>query len=114
MKTWKSRDGQLLVPQRAWRRRPRIRPGTLPGTLVPSEESVAPARLTVMTFSRETFEEREVASVDEAVNMVVPGAVTWINVDGLDAAVLARLGQRFALHPLALEDAMNVPHRPKA
>src|SRR3972149_1892646 len=27
--------------------------------------------------------------------------------------VLARLGERFGLHPMALEDAMNVPQRPK-
>jgi magnesium transporter len=39
--------------------------------------------------------------------------VTWIDVEGLDAHVLTRLGERFGLHPLALEDAMNVPQRPK-
>src|SRR6267143_1333388 len=45
---------------------------------------------------------------------VAPGGVTWINVDGLgDPGVLARLGERFGLHPLALEDVFNVPQRPK-
>src|SRR5882762_3854778 len=29
------------------------------------------------------------------------------------AGVLARLGERFGLHPLALEDVLNVPQRPK-
>ncbi len=53
-------------------------------------------------------------SIDEAVATVSPGGVTWINVDGLDATVLARLGEHFGLHPLALEDALNVPQRPKA
>ena len=28
--------------------------------------------------------------------------------------MLSKLGERFGLHPLALEDAMNVPQRPKA
>jgi magnesium transporter len=102
------------MPARAWKRRPRIRPGTMPGTLVPHEDARAPARLAVMRFSRDALDEREVASVDEAVAAVVPGGVTWINVDGLDAAVLSRLGQHFGLHALALEDAMNVPQRPKA
>jgi magnesium transporter len=106
-------ERQLRVPMRAWRRRPRIRPGTLPGTLPPPEEGVPPARITLIRFSRETFEERE-ASIDEAVRAVTPGGVTWINVDGLDATVLARLGECFGLHPLAVEDAMNVPQRPKA
>jgi magnesium transporter len=66
-----------------------------------------------MRFSRETLDEREV-SLDEALAATAPGMVTWINVDGLDAGVLTRLGEHFGLHPLALEDAMNVPQRPKA
>jgi len=52
--------------------------------------------------------------VDDALAAVAPGGVTWINVDGLgDPGVLARLGERFGLHPLALEDVLNVPQRPK-
>ena len=112
-KPWKRGDRQLHAPVRAWKRRPRIRPGTLPGTLPPSDSSLPPARITVIRFSRESFEERE-ASIDEAVAAVIPGSVTWINVDGLDTRVLTRLGERFGLHPLALEDAMNVPQRAKA
>ena len=78
---------------------------------MPAEGVVAPARVTVIRFSRETSEEREV-SLDAALT-AAPGMITWINIDGLDATVLARLGERFGLHPLALEDAMNVPQRPK-
>jgi magnesium transporter len=114
MKTWKTRDRHLHLPQRVWSKRPRIRPGTLPGTLVPPEETRPPARVSVMRFSHESFEEREASTVDDAAAMITSGGVTWINVDGLDAAVLTRLGERFGLHPLALEDAMNVPQRPKA
>jgi magnesium transporter len=98
---------------RAWRRRPRIRPGTLPGTLTPAETPTAPARVTVTRFGRDAFEEGEV-SIDDALAAIHPGGVTWINVDGLDAGVLSKLGDRFGLHPLALEDVMNVPQRPKA
>jgi magnesium transporter len=44
----------------------------------------------------------------------LPGSITWINVDGLgDVGTLARLGEHFGLHPLALEDVLNVPQRPK-
>src|SRR5215469_2108265 len=43
-----------------------------------------------------------------------PTGVTWINVDGLgDTATLTRLGECFGLHPLALEDVLNVGQRPK-
>jgi len=42
------------------------------------------------------------------------GGVTWIDVQGLgDEALLRQLGERFRLHPLALEDLVNVPQRPK-
>jgi magnesium transporter len=113
MKSWKRRDRTLHPPLRAWKRRPRIRPGTLPGTLIAPEGPQPPARITLIRFSRDAFEERQV-SLDEALaDMHAPG-VTWINVDGLDPRVLSRLGERFSLHPLALEDAMNVPQRPKA
>jgi magnesium transporter len=111
-KTSKRGPSTRHAPLRAWKRRPRIRPGTLPGTLVPPDGGQRPARITMIRFSRDVLEERQV-SLDEAVAGEGPG-VTWIDVDGLDAAVLTRLGERFGLHPLALEDAMNVPQRPKA
>ena len=40
--------------------------------------------------------------------------VLWIRVRGLnDPAVAARIGERFNLHPLVLEDVLNTHHRPK-
>jgi magnesium transporter len=40
--------------------------------------------------------------------------VTWINIDGLgDVTALMALGEKFRLHPLALEDVLNVGQRPK-
>jgi magnesium transporter len=93
--------------------RTRIRPGTLPGTL-PSVEKPVPPRISVITFTREVVEEKVVTNVEEAMAAVAPDGITWINVDGLtDPSVLARLGERFSLHPLALEDAVNVGQRPK-
>jgi magnesium transporter len=112
-KRWKRGERHVHAPMRAWKRRPRIRPGTLPGTLHPHDAGAPPARVTLTRFARELFEERE-ASIDEAVAAATPGGVTWINVDGLDAHALRRLGEAFGLHPLALEDAMDVPQRPKA
>jgi magnesium transporter len=95
------------------RRRIRMRPGALPGTLVRHEAAQKPV-LSVIAFSRDAVTEREGVTVDEAIALVAPGGLTWINVDGLgDPAVLSRLGERFGLHPLALEDVLNVPQRPK-
>ena len=97
-------------------RRPRIsriRPGAPPGTLVASE-SAQPPVIDVRIVHHDGIDEQRVATIDEALGRLTPGTVTWINIDGLgDSAVLARLGERLGLHPLALEDVLNVPQRPK-
>jgi magnesium transporter len=100
-----------LGPRR--RRVARIRPGTPPGTLVPAE-SASPTRISVLTWTRAGATFEEVPGVDAALAKITPGAITWINVDGLgDVGALAKLGERFGLHPLALEDVLNVPQRAK-
>jgi magnesium transporter len=97
-------------------RRPRIsriRPGAPPGTLQATESGQAPV-VHVMTFAHAGVEEGRADTIEAALARVKPGIVTWINVDGLgDHTVFARLGERFNLHPLALEDVLNVPQRPK-
>jgi magnesium transporter len=91
----------------------RFRPGLPPGTLVAADSAEPPA-IQVMTFGSGGVEEGVAATIDAALARVVPGVVTWINIDGLgDPAVFARLGERFDLHSLALEDVLNVPQRPK-
>ena len=101
------------APLHGRRRAAHVHPGTLPGTLT-GEHPTAPPRIVVWTFTREKAEEREVATVDEALALVVTPGVTWIDVDGLLApAELTKLGARFGLHPLALEDVLHIPQRPK-
>jgi magnesium transporter len=40
--------------------------------------------------------------------------VRWINVDGLgDLGVIRALAEKYRLHPLAIEDVLHVPQRPK-
>jgi magnesium transporter len=112
--------GEAAAPARVPRRRPgpghrrvRIRPGTFPGTLMPAGPDGVRARLTLIAFDRDRVHEAPVATVDEAVSAIPAGAVAWLNVDGLDPVTLAALGRQWGLHPLALEDAMDVPQRPK-
>jgi magnesium transporter len=111
---WKRRQS----PRRATLgvRRPRvsrIRPGSPPGTLV-AAESAEPPVIEATTISRDRVAHERVATIDAALARMTPGEVIWINVDGLgDPTVFARLGERLGLHPLALEDVLNVPQRPK-
>ena len=80
----------MLGPRR---RRVRMRPGALPGTLVGVESAEKPT-ITVIAFNRDTVTERSGVTVDEALAMVAVGGLTWINIDGLgDPTVLSRLGE---------------------
>lgn len=91
-------------------------PGTAPGTLRPSAQRVERVTLRVIRYSAEAFDEREVAGLEECAALPPPaaGGVTWIDVVGLhDAELVARLGETFGLHPLALEDVLNTGQRPK-
>ena len=113
MSDWKRRERHLRATVAPRRRRTGIRPGTPPGTLVRAE-SAEPPRISVIAFSRAEVVETRDLTVPEALARVGPGQVTWINVDGHgDPTVFARLGERFGLHPLALEDVLNVGQRPK-
>src|SRR5262245_50461961 len=106
-----ARSRRALLPQRG--RTARIQPGVPPGTLVAGASAEMPT-IDVTTFDRARGETQKVGTLDEALTRLGQGAVTWINIDGLgDPALVARLGERLGLHPLALEDVLNVPQRPK-
>lgn len=56
----------------------------------------------------------EVPDVSNLGHQMSDSAVTWLDIDGLgDADVIEQVGQIFKLHPLALEDVVNVHQRPK-
>jgi magnesium transporter len=91
-------------------RRRRAPPGTAPGT-VRIDPNAAPTRLRAMLFNAESLIE-----VDSPELALPPeGTTLWLNIDGLgDGALLARVAEVFGLHPLAMEDIVNVHQRPKA
>jgi magnesium transporter len=77
-------------------------------------DAAQPPVIHVIRFGHAGVEETRVETIDDALARLAPDSVTWINVDGLgDPAVFARLGERLGVHPLALEDVLNVPQRPK-
>ncbi len=85
----------------------------MPGTLPPPDPTAAEGRrITVIAYTSDAVTETEGKTLEEALAAVGPG-VRWINIDGADAGVLQRLGAHFKLHPLALEDVLSGPQRPK-
>ena len=89
--------------------------GLPPGSLVYTGEKVfAPAKITVIDYDDKKYAEREAASFDECPVFSQQPGVTWINVSGIhQVANLEKLGECFQLHPLVLEDILNIDQRPK-
>jgi len=90
-------------------------PGTAPATLELPEGHVAKKPvITLIEYDENTFDERLVEKVEDLFGCRDNGKVSWINIDGLgDIEMLKKLGSHFHLHPLALEDTLNVGQRPK-
>jgi magnesium transporter len=86
--------------------------GARPGTLVIPRDAAAP-KMRIMDYTAEKLEERDILDPEELRTYRDSPSVTWIDVQGLgDEARLLRMGEVFGLHPLALEDIVNVPQRP--
>ncbi len=90
-------------------------PGTVPGTLVAHAEAGAePAQIHAFAYDPGRCEER-LLRTDEIPSLAVPEhGVLWVDIRGLsDPGIVKAVGERFGFHPLALEDVLNLPQRPK-
>jgi len=90
-------------------------PGTAPAILLRRDgDPGKPPVLTLFSYNEEEHFEKTFESLEELQSAMVPGRMHWINVQGLgDTAMLAKMGEMFHLHPLALEDVLNTSQRPK-
>jgi magnesium transporter len=88
--------------------------GLPPGTLVHTGESTAEVpTITVLMYGDGHCEERVLPGL-EAIPNPPAGGVMWLNVDGLHRVdVIEAIGRRFGVHPLTMEDIVNVGQRPK-
>jgi len=89
--------------------------GASPGTLaITSDER---PQIMIMDYGPHGVAEHELADVEMCIRYLIDDkpSVTWIDVRGIGhAPTFQRLGEIFKLHPLALEDVVNVPQRPKS
>ncbi len=78
------------------------------------DASQAAPIMTLIEYGPDGLEERKDVTCDDLLPHLNNELVTWINIDGLgDLSVLRTLGERFNLHPLALEDVLETSQRPK-
>ncbi len=89
-------------------------PGAVPGTL-DIETDASPPVIEVIDYSSTSALRKQVEAPEACIPYIeAEDTITWIDVQGLGSEdILQRLGQVFHLHPLVLEDIVNVPQRPK-
>ena len=88
-------------------------PGTIPGVLSVSSPD-ASSHLVLIDYNETTAMRTRLATPEECEPYLDSESVSWLDVQGLgNIDVLHKLGNIFHLHPLLLEDIVNVPQRPK-
>ncbi len=88
-------------------------PGSEPGTLN-IEPGAQPSRIVLIDYDHD----HAIRKVDISPSALAPylgtNTVAWVDVQGLGSEeILQQVGDIFKLHPLLLEDVVNVPQRPK-
>jgi magnesium transporter len=87
--------------------------GSLPGTLV-INQNAAPSRLVLIDYDPERATRHLLDTPEESAQYLDQQSISWLDVQGLGSEdILRQLGTIFNLHPLVLEDVVNVPQRPK-
>ena len=89
--------------------------GVPPGTLIHvGEKKSEQVRISLFDYNRDSYLEKELATIEEAFPYKDKPTVTWINIDGIHQVnILENIGQHFGIHPLVLEDILNTAQRPK-
>ncbi len=88
--------------------------GLPPGTLRYTGGRSGTVTVTVIDYDEEHFDEQQVDDVEACFPYAETDSVTWINVDGIHQVdIIEKIGQQFGLHPLVMEDILNVGQRPK-
>lgn len=86
--------------------------GARPGTLAASDEA-EPTEVRVIQYAPQAMSDEPLE--DGELPSPVGDGKLWLDVRGLaDVKLLKRIGEHFRIHPLALEDVVNIPQRPKA
>jgi magnesium transporter len=88
-------------------------PGSVPGTLRIEPDAPAPV-IVLIDYNEEKAVRLQIDQPEDCAPYLDTESVSWVDVKGLGSEdVLQRLGHVFNLHPLVLEDVVNVPQRPK-
>ncbi|MEM1368594.1 MAG: magnesium/cobalt transporter CorA [Cyanobacteria bacterium P01_H01_bin.15] len=88
-------------------------PGSEPGTLS-IDPNAQPSQVVIIDYTPETVSHKIIVQMSATAAYKKTDSVSWIDIQGLGTeSALKEIGNVFNLHPLLLEDVVNVPQRPK-
>jgi magnesium transporter len=89
--------------------------GESPGTLVYNgEHKTEKIELTLIEYTRDFCDRKQLRKIEECFNKKDKETTKWVNIEGLhDISIIEKVGKEFKLHPLMLEDILNISQRPK-
>lgn len=89
--------------------------GQIPGSVVyTGDRSKEKLYIETFDYTKDFCTEKELESVQESFEYKDTDSVTWINLNGLNHVTqIEALGAHYDLHPLVLEDIVNISQRPK-
>lgn len=87
--------------------------GARPGTLVVGADATS-TTISVVQYDATQVTRTEVADAAALSPLLAAAGTAWVDVCGFGSeSMLRAVGDQFAIHPLALEDVVNAPQRPK-
>ncbi|SFZ91400.1 magnesium transporter [Flaviramulus basaltis] len=88
--------------------------GQIPGSIIyTGEKSNQKLFIEAFDYNKDKCIVKELLNVEECFNFE-EGSITWININGLNHVnAIEKIGEHYELHPLVLEDIVNISQRPK-
>ncbi|NJL89213.1 MAG: magnesium/cobalt transporter CorA [Coleofasciculaceae cyanobacterium SM2_1_6] len=87
--------------------------GSIPGTLI-IEPDATPSTIELIDYNVTNKISIKLSMPEECIPYLDTESVSWVDVAGLGSEdILQRMGKVFNLHPILIEDVVNVPQRPK-
>ena len=90
-------------------------PGSAPATFIPPPEyQGTPPAVSLTQYDARTFDERSIEAIEDLLSSLESNKISWISIVGLgDIEFFRQLAEHVRIHPLALEDILNLGQRPK-
>lgn len=89
--------------------------GLPPGTLIYTGEKRAQnVRVNLIDYKGDTITEHEITDPDECKNLIKSDTISWVDIEGIsDVQLVQKVSESLGLHPLVMEDILNVDQRSK-